>query len=232
MTEPKSASSLVGELLAILRDDSYRDPMFDAVRNGSISREGVKLWSLQASLVVRQFTRFISAIHANCPHRDAQQVLAENLWEEHGAGVPARDHYSLIRKLARGLGATDQEIDAACALAETAAYIDHCIKVTRELSFVESMAAIAIGIESFMPAFFGKLADSLCSNYNLSPDDVEYLLVHVTEDQQHSSRALELIGVYADTDEIREKAKAALKEMLVVKRRFGDAVFKHCSSPA
>jgi pyrroloquinoline-quinone synthase len=232
MSEPMTASGLVGELLAIARESSYRDPMFDAVRTGSISREGVRFWSLQASLVVYEFTRFISAIHANCPHRDGQQLLAENLWEEHGAGVPERDHYSLIRKLARSLGATDQEIDDVRALPETAAYIDHCLRVTRELSFVESMVAIAIGIEIFMPTFFGKLADSLCSHYGLARGDVDYLLVHVTEDEKHSRRALELINAYADTEEIREKARTALQQMLVVKRRFADAVYNHCSTAA
>jgi pyrroloquinoline quinone (PQQ) biosynthesis protein C len=84
--EPSTTTSarFVDELFSIVREHSYRDPMFDAVRTGSMSRAGLRLWTLQAALVVRQFTRFISAIHANCPHRDAQQLLAENLWENMG----------------------------------------------------------------------------------------------------------------------------------------------------
>jgi pyrroloquinoline-quinone synthase len=202
--------------------------MFDAVLSGSMSRAGVMQWMLQASLVVRQFTRFISAIHANCPHRDAQQLLAENLWEEHGRGVPDRDHYALIRKLARSLGATDRELDDAQPLKETGEYIDHCLRVTRELSFVESMTAIAVGIESFMPAFFGILGDSLCSRYGLTRDDVQYLMVHVAEDETHARRALTLLESYADTPDVREGAKGALREMLLVKRRFALAVYNHC----
>jgi pyrroloquinoline-quinone synthase len=226
---PTMPSRFVNELFAIQREYSFRDPMFDAVRTGSISRAGVRLWSLQASLVVRQFTRFISAIHANCPHRDAQELLAENLWEEHGQGVTSRDHYSLIRKLARSLGATDRDIDDAQPLEETDEYIAHCLKVTRELSFVESMTAIAVGIEIFMPAFFGPLGENLCSKYGLTRDDVDYLLVHVAEDEAHSRRALALLESYADTQEVQEKAKRALREMLLVKRRFAQAVYNHCS---
>ena len=233
MTEPPNPttpSRFVDELFAIQREDSFRDPMLDAVRTGSMSRAGVRLWSLQASLVVRQFTRFISAIHANCPHRDAQQLLAENLWEEHGHGITIRDHYSLIRKLARSLGATDRDLDAVQPLAETDDYINHCLKVTREQSFVESMTAIAVGIEIFMPAFFGRLGESLRSKYGLTGDDVDYLLVHVAEDETHSRRALALIESYADTQEVREKAKRALREMLLVKRRFALAVYNHCAA--
>lgn len=217
------------ELFAILREHSFRDPMYDAVRSGSMSRPGIRLWTLQASLVVRVFTCFVSAIHSNCPNRDAQQLLAENLWEEHGEGRPERDHYALIRKLSRSLGATDAEFDNVTPLPETAQYIDHCFNVTRNTTFVESLTALGLGVESSMPAFFGALAASLRSHYGLSSDDVEYLSIHVTEDETHSRRALELIEAYADTDEIREKATKTLRDMLLVKRRFAEAVYRHCS---
>ena len=227
--EPGTSSEarFSNDLFAIVREENFRDPMFDALRKATLSREGVKLWILQASLVVRQFTRFISAIHANCPHRDAQQLLAENLWEEHGRGSSSNDHYSLVRNLARSLGATDQEIDDAKPLPETAAYIDHCLRITRERSFVESTTAIAVGIERFMPVFFGALAENLCSNYGLTNDDVQYLRVHVSEDEAHARRAIGLIEAYADTSEVRDNARRELREMLRVKRRFAEAVFKH-----
>ncbi|HSB08717.1 MAG TPA: iron-containing redox enzyme family protein [Blastocatellia bacterium] len=223
-----SGTSILDELSAIVREHSFRDPMLEAVRHGSMSRAGVRRWTLQASLVVREFTRFISAIHANCPDRDSQQLLAENLWEEHGRGVADRDHYALVRKLARSLGASDAEIDNAKPLAETTMYIEHCFDVTRNGSFVESMTALGIGVESFVPAFFGRMAGHLSSNYGLSREDVQYLLVHVTEDETHARRALEVIEAHANTSELREKAKKALREMLAVKRTFSEAVYRYC----
>ena len=222
-------SQFLRELFEIQREHSFRDPILDAVRSGSMSREGLVKWTLQASLVVAQFTRFISAIHANCPHRDAQQLLTENLWEEHGQGNPERDHYALVRKLARSLGATDRDLDEAQPLAATQEYITHCLKVTRELSFIEAMTAIAVGIEIFMPKFFGALAESLCSKYGLKRGDVDYLMVHVTEDEVHSQRALELIEAYADTAELQRKAKEALREMLLAKRRYALVVYDYCA---
>ena len=224
-----TSSQFICELFAIQREQSFRDPMFDAVRNGSMSRAGLLRWTLQASLVVRQFTRFISAIHANCPHRDAQQLLAENLWEEHGQGDSRRDHYALVRNLAKSLGATDQNLDEAQPLAATEEYIDYCLTVTRERSFIESMTAIAVGIEVFMPKFFGALADSLRSKYGLERGDVEYLMVHVTEDEMHSQRALALIESYADTRELQQKAKDALRDMLSVKARYALAIYDYCA---
>ena len=225
-----TAAQFIDELFAIQREDPFRDPTFDAVRSGAMSRTGVLQWALQASLVVRQFTRFISAIHANCPDRAAQQLLAENLWEEHGRGVSGRDHYELIRKLARSLGATDHDLDDTRPLPETTDYINHCLKVTRELPFVESMTAISLGIEYFMPAFFAVLGESLSTKYGLETDALDYLMIHVSEDETHSRRALTLLEEHADTPESREKAKDALREMLKVKRRFALAVYDRCSS--
>lgn len=218
----------IKELFAILREESYRDPFLSAVSAGEAGRAGIKTWTLQAMLVVRQFTRFISAIHANCPHREAQQLLAENLWEEHGRGVAARDHLALIERLAKSLGATESEIEQAEPLPETADYINHCLRITREGHFVEAMAAIGLGVEIFMPKFFGALARALQSNYGLSREDTEYLLVHVGEDEDHAQRAIELIERYADTEEVREKARQALRDMLLVKRGFAEAVYTRC----
>ena len=130
--------------------------------------------------------------------------------------------------MARSLGATDEELDNTKPLPETADYIAHCIHVTRDGSFIEGMTAIGIGIEYFSPRFFAALAELFRSQFGLSREEVEYLLVHVGEDEDHARRSLELIEKYADTDEIKEKAKQALREMLSVKRRFAEALFAHC----
>lgn len=227
-TRTESATRFADELLAIIREQSYRDPMLHAVCTSAISRAGVRVWALQASFVVREFTRFVSAIHANCPSRDAQQMLAENLWEEHGRGVSDHDHYALIRKLARALGASDDDLDRGEPLPETADYINHCLDVTRNATFVESMTALGLGVESLIPRFFGRFAQALCAHYGLSGDDVQFLLVHVTEDEDHSRRALELIEAFAETAESQAKCRQALREMLTVKRRFAEALYRQC----
>lgn len=223
---PKKPALFVEELFGILRQESFRDPMFDAIRAGRMSRKGVIIWALQAMFVVRDFTRFISAMHANCPDRAAQALLAENLWEEHGKGHVDRDHYSLVKKMARSLGASDDDISNATPLPETTQYINYCLQVTHSGSFVEGMTAVGVGIEYFMPVFFGVLAEKLCQNYGLTKDDVEFLFVHIGEDEDHSRRAIELIERYADTAEVRAKAKEALRKSLRVKRNFSEAVYQ------
>ena len=219
-------TGFIGELFAILRQQAYRDPMFDAIRSGHMSRAGVKVWALQAMFVVHQFTRFISALHANCPDRGGQSLLAENLWEEHGRGDPERDHLTLIRRLAKSLGSDDEEIARAQPLPETSEYIDHCLKVSREGSLAVGMTAIGVGIEHFMPHFFGVLAEGLSTHYGIAEKDLAFLLVHIGEDEAHARRALELIERFADSEEIRQRAKQALRETLQIKRTFAEAIYR------
>ncbi|MEW6126333.1 MAG: iron-containing redox enzyme family protein [Acidobacteriota bacterium] len=227
MSQPKG-KLFREELLDILREASSRDPIFEAIQQGQLSREALKLWMLQASLIVEPFTRFVSGIHANCPHRDAQALLAENLWEEHGKGKIERDHYRLIQRLAKSLGATDEELHSVAPLPETTAYVNFCLRITHDQSFVEGMTAIGVGIEYSIPQFFAMFARSLQTNYGLSKNDVEYLLIHIGEDEDHAERALAIIEKFADTREAQEKAKAALREMLGVKGDFSRALYQMC----
>jgi len=224
-----SDQSFGEELLQILRAHSTRDPILAEIRQGKLSREGVKRWSLQAMIVVSQFTRFISGIHSNCPDRDAQRLIAENLWEEHGLGELDRDHLSLIKRMARSLGADDREIETTEALPATAEYIEHCLRITRDGSFVEGMAAIGIGIEYSMPVFFRAFGEALKKNYGLTDQDVEFLSVHVEEDEEHSRRSIELIERFASTEDLKSRARDALHKTLSARQRFAAALFEHCS---
>jgi hypothetical protein len=70
MSERAQRADLTNELLSILYQEGFRDPLHDAVLEGGVSRAGLKQWFLQAALIVRQFPRFIS-----CPHADAQELL-------------------------------------------------------------------------------------------------------------------------------------------------------------
>ena len=85
--EITTQSRFSSELFAVLKEEPFRDPTLDAIRASRMTREQVKLWVGQASLVVREFTRFISAIHANCPHRDAQVTArgkpVGRTWQRH-----------------------------------------------------------------------------------------------------------------------------------------------------
>jgi pyrroloquinoline quinone (PQQ) biosynthesis protein C len=90
------------------------------------------------------------------------------------------------------------------------------------------MVVIGIGVEYYMPVFFGTLADSLCSHYGVARSDVEYLLVHVTEDEDHARRSIEVVEKYADSREVKERACQALREMIRVKRRFAESLYAHC----
>jgi pyrroloquinoline quinone (PQQ) biosynthesis protein C len=219
-------SELIEHLFEIIREESYRDPLFDAVQAGTLPREGLKIWILQVAAVVRQFTRFVSGIHANCPFRDAQALLAESLWEEHGRGNTESDHLSLALRLARGLGATEEEIESAEIFPETREYIEHCLAVTHDGSFIAGITTIGLGIERSIPVFYGGLANAMQRHYGLTARDVAFLTVHVHEDANHASRSLAVIEKYGSDTDSQQQAVDALREILRVKRRFSETLYQ------
>lgn len=223
-----SQEEFADELLGIVRNQTYRDPLIEAIRSGEIDRDGMKRWAMQALMFVREFIEMLGDIHSKCPFEDARELLAENIKEEKGFGIEGQDHYSLLKMLTLRLGATEKEISETQPLAETFDYIEYCRRITRERSFVESMTAIGIGIEFFMPKFFGGLAEALKTSFNLTDRDVEYLLVHVTADDDHARRSLALINRYADSPQKREGAIETLTGMLAVKHQFASALYSHC----
>lgn len=223
-------TDFIAELTATIKMHSFRDPLVEGLLLGELSREGVKLWFMQAAFVVRDFTRIISAIHSNCPYEDGRLLMAENLWEEHGEGLPEREHYTLVKRLIKALGAADEEMESARPLPETTAYVEHCFTVARERSFLEAITSIGFGIEYFMPKFFGIAARSLRENYGLTEYDVEYLTVHIEEDADHANRAIALIRKYSVREADRELAIRSLIETLRVKRRFSESVFTAAQS--
>ena len=52
-------------------------------------------------------------------------------------------------------------------------------------------------------------------------------MVHVVEDA-NSRRALEIIEEDANTTELKKRSKRALRDILVLKCRFAQAVYNHC----
>jgi pyrroloquinoline quinone (PQQ) biosynthesis protein C len=219
-------------LAELLEQDARtgRDPFLDGVREGRVSRAGLRAWVQQYYLVVREFTRLLAAIYANCPEREVRAVLAENLYEEHGRFVPEKDHPALMRKLGRRLGLTDEAMERAPALPETARYLAVLAELTRDGSYLEGLAGVALGVEYLMPRYFARLEPLLRARYDLSTDDTEFLRVHITEDAEHGRRALTTIVERAREAETQARVMTAIRRAHDARREYREAIFRQCTT--
>lgn len=182
--------------------------------SGELPIERLRSWAPQFCLAVDTFKRLIAQVYANCEPADARELLALNLFEEHGDMDPARDHTRLAADFMRAIGATDDEIAGAEPMPELAEWRDRCLRVCREEPFVAGLAGITFAIEGSSPATMRMLGTAFAERYGVPRPALEYFFMHVEADTEHTARGVELVRKYADTPELRERCKAAVGEII------------------
>lgn len=229
-----SPEQLERELLGMVAEGGIvRNPVFSKIARGEFSKDDLAFFVKQFLLRQRHFTRWLACIYTNTPNEayDARQLIAENLYEEHGDFRPGRDHTSLLRRFGRSLGLKDNEMEEAIPLPETQAFIDRIYHICRG-SFVEGMAAIGIGHEGHAlvrsPEAMGvdRFALALQERYGLSEDAVEFWSLHAKADIDHCRRALEIVKKYAATEELQQGARVAVERTLRQWRFFFEGVLR------
>lgn len=211
------SSPLADELWAIIGEElshlQEKNRFMKALFAGELERERMKLWAKQLYLLTRTGPRFLSAIHSNCESFEVASWLVQNLYEEYGEMSEGRDHPSLCRNFGRALGMTVAELEAGPILDCTRRFIDYAFDVTRTRHFVESLAAIGVALEGVSARGAPMVGAALRQHYGFGERDIEFFTAHCEMDIEHSEKTLGLVIRHADTPELRERVKAAVKEM-------------------
>lgn len=217
-------------LRALVEQDlrSGRDPLLQRLRTGPLDLPTLRLWAAQYYLVVREFARFLSAIHSACPDHKVRTLIAENLYEEHGRFVPGKDHPALMRRFGRSVGLSEEAMEMASPLQETAAYIATLFQLTRERSYLEGLAAVGLGVEAPIPRYFARLEPLLRQQHGLSTEDTEFFRIHIEDDDHHAGRAMTVVLGHAGTEKERTAILEAVREAQTARARFRDAVYRLC----
>jgi len=209
--------AFVDELWAIIGEElthiAERNRFMGALFTGTLDRGHMKLWAKQLFLLTRTGPRFLSAIHSNCDDFEAASWLVQNLYEEYGEMHDGRDHPSLCRNFGRALGMTVEELEAGPILDCTHRFIAYAFDVTRNGSYIESMAAIGVALEGVSARGAPMVGAALREHYGFTDQDVEFFTEHAEADVEHSDRTLDLVIRHARTPEQRERVKAAVREM-------------------
>lgn len=123
-----------------------------------------------------------------------------------------QSHYKLMLDFFRGSGITLKNLDKTdltpCNAAAIAIYRDLASR-----SFVESLGGAGI-VELFYPDLCKKVYKAYTGHYGFSHEQAFTYYEHQTADDDHSTRALEIIEKYAKTDEMQEKIRRAVKDAI------------------
>jgi len=65
--------------------------------------------------------------------------------------------------------------------------------------------------------------------YGLSEDDLEFFFMHLEADEEHAGRAIELVRKYCTTENLLERCKAGVVEVLEATKVVAEGMERVCS---
>ncbi|MBI4345348.1 MAG: CADD family putative folate metabolism protein [Elusimicrobia bacterium] len=186
-----------------------KHPFYQAWTQGTLTREDLAEYAKQYYRQESRFSRFVSAVHANCPDQGARQSLVENLrHEEQGP----ENHPELWLRFAGAVGADRASVASAKAHAKTEACVETFDALSRNPDWLVGLAAL-YAYEAQQPKVARAKIDGLVERYGLtSKDALGFFQAHESADEWHSKTERDLLSEHADTPQRREKALAAAAE--------------------
>lgn len=220
---------VVKELEAVMNEQWFEErPFLREFAEGRIPVENLARFAPSYCYQVDNFKRCVAAVYANAAPRDVRELMFENLFEEHGEGEPARDHTRLVHRFVCALGADVPDPFNVEPIPESRAWVERILTLCMAEPFVVGLAALSYGIEARTRtmAFLGTIYRD---RYGIAEEDLGFFFMHLEADEEHAARAIELIRKYCTTDELLERSKWAVREVLDATRVVAEGMERVCS---
>lgn len=212
------------------RVDFARLPFLRSVGDGTCPIEVLQDYALDIATLTEGFTGHLAMIFAHCDDVPVRHAVLANLLEEEGVqsfdghelvAPSRRNHGTLARELARVFGADP----AAPRRPLRSTWLDRKLK---EGDWISALAFLTVGYEANVPAVFKPLVAGLRAHYGYSDADLEYLVLHVTADEEHGADGVAMVSRLGVTPEARQivldAARRGTLAWYQVHRRHGHAL--------
>lgn len=220
---------VVKELEEVMNSQWFEDrPFMRDFAEGKIPREKLARFGPSYCFQVDQFKRMVAAVYAAAEPRDVRELMLENLEEEHGEGDPNRDHTMLVARFARAVGAQIPDPYNVEPIPESREWVERILGICRDEHFVVGLAALSYGIEA-RTRTMALLGSIYRDAYGIAEEDLEFFFMHLEADEEHAARAIEMIRKYCTTEDLLERSRQAVAEVLDATRRVAEGMERVCS---
>jgi pyrroloquinoline-quinone synthase len=180
-------------------------PFVTGMEAGTVTVPQIHLWIEQFYLHIRNMLPWIGQIYVTCPHEDVRAILAKNLAEEVlGTFTRTKGHPDLLLEFGRAMGMDTEptrhaeQMKVGRRVTEFFEFMSNC------RPWFVPLAAIGIGLETFVPPNFSRIIEAAKKNYGMADKDLVFFSMHVVADQEHGDEGIELVSKYATTPEARK----------------------------
>lgn len=201
-------------------------PVLKDIEAGRLPKDTFARMMANLCWVITGFPEYVSALAAGCPKNDhmVKAALLENAYIE-------RDHPFLLAQVVNALGGPGDAIleGPDWVSFEFDPYI-HMLRMVIEgyvfhRPWIEGMAATAVGVESVVPAVFGRIGEAAIRHYGLAEEDAEWFRIHGGEvEMEHGNEGLRVLEKYVAADDINTQ-KACVAGASLVANAIGTGLF-------
>lgn len=201
-------------------------PVLKDIEAGRLPKDKFARMMANLCWVITGFPEYVSALAAGCPKNDhvVKAALLENAYIE-------RDHPFLLAQAVNALGGPGDAIleGPDWVSFDYDPYI-HMLRMVIEgyvfhRPWIEGMAATAVGVESVVPAVFGRIGEAAVRHYGLAEEDAEWFRIHGGEvEMEHGNEGLRVLEKYVAADDINTQ-KACIAGASLVAHAIGTGLF-------
>ena len=197
----------------------WRNQLFQACEAGTLDREDLKYVFSQYQLYSRNFTRYISALMANCESDLFRARLSENLWEEGGGCAPEKRHAELFRRFLRdALGVLPEHTEFDM---HTQYFAHEYLRFCQVSDALAGSAFLSLGTEGIVARMYTVLMRGL-TRAGVPEDELEFFKIHIQCDDDHAETLEQLMLSYRDQPNWFERCREAMNRALDLRLQFFD----------
>ena len=200
------------------RHPFWNNALFQGFRAGAFSRADLRYIFAEYQLYSKSFTRFLSALMANCENDFFRSRLSENLWEEGGGCEPEKRHAELFRRFMRdALGIADP--DATEYESFTRHFVREYLVFCLRSEPAAASAFLSLGTEAIVPQMYSIFVEGL-KKAGISDGDLSFFHLHMACDDAHAATLEEIMVSYAAQPAWFETCLGAMNHALVLRTQF------------
>ena len=194
---------LKNDILEPMATLALNHPVLKQIEAGQLPKQHIARLLSDLCWVITGFPEYVAALAARCPKHDhiVKAALLENAYIE-------REHPFMLAQAVSAMGGDGDAILEGPDWAYQPSDFIISLRMLLEAyvfhrPWVEGMAATAVGVESVVPAIFGRIGDACVTQYGLAEEDAEWFRVHGGEvEMEHGNEGLRVLDKYVDADDV------------------------------
>jgi pyrroloquinoline-quinone synthase len=213
----------------VLGHPVLQHPLWTDLELGYYDREALKVFSVHYYHHVLRTRLYDAAALAACPDERIQAALASILWDEYGAGDPARTHPEQFRRVLRALDLDVRTADDAVRLPQLEDYSRIHFGMCRPATFWEAMGAVGFAMEWPIPYLYEPVVRGYRRIAGLSDLDLEFFLEHIPTDETHGSLMVDCLTPHLGDPAVEDALVRGAMRSMDARERLVEAIAQKMS---